>query len=280
VVAALYAAGRRISWLVVPVCLVAPLANPYGWNLHRHVFAYLTDSELLARIGEFQSFDFHTAGSWQIMAALMIGMAGGAVALQQRRWERFGLALAISAMALRSARGLPLAALMLLPLANAALARAGLPFAKYAGKLREHDTRFRGPVFAITAGLAAFALLRYVPAGFPKDQFPVDAYPNIPLNARLFAPDKFGGYLIYRSNGNMRVFFDGRSDFYGRDFLKSYGRMVQLRPGWRAHWDSFGFTHALLPVDFPLVDALGQMGWREVYRDKVAVLMAKPGTNS
>jgi len=109
--------------------------------------------------------------------------------------------------------------------------------------------------------------------GFPRDQFPVDAYPHIPAEARLFAPDKFGGYLIYRSNGTRKVFFDGRSDFYGAGFLKEYGRMVQLRPGWRATWDSFHFTHALAPVDFPLVPALEQLGWHEVYRDGTAVLL-------
>jgi hypothetical protein len=92
--------------------------------------------------------------------------------------------------------------------------------------------------------------------------------------ARLFAPDKYGGYLIYRSNGRMKVFFDGRSDLYGAEFLKQYGRMVQLRPGWREYWDSFHFTHALAPVDAPLGPALEQIGWRELYRDKTAVLLA------
>jgi len=106
----------------------------------------------------------------------------------------------------------------------------------------------------------------------------VDAYPHILAQARLFAPDKYGGYLIYRSNGTRKVFFDGRSDLYGADFLKRYGRMVQLRPGWREYWDSFHFTHALLPGDFPLAGALEQAGWREVYKDKTATLLAADGT--
>ena len=50
---------------------------------------------------------------------------------------------------------------------------------------------------------------------------------------RLLAPDKFGGYLIYRFQGRMKVFFDGRSDLYGAEFLKQYARLVQVRPsGW------------------------------------------------
>jgi hypothetical protein len=256
IVAALYALGRLISWWVVPVCAIAPLANPYGWHLYAHVFRYLTDTELLSRIGEFQSFNFHTEGSWQIMAAVMLGIAGGAMALAQGRVERFGLAVVISAMALRSARGLPLVGLVLLPMGLASLAGAGRGtrwvcgsgpgagglaplawgrgfadrFATYTARLRAIDARFRGWALVPLVAVAAFLLLRFVPVGFPPDQFPVEAYRHIPAGARLFAPDKYGGYLIYRSSGTLKVFFDNRSDFYGADFLTRYGRMVQLRP--------------------------------------------------
>ena len=124
--------------------------------------------------------------------------------------------------------------------------------------------------------VAAFCLTPQ--AGFPPDQFPVAAYPHIPPGARLFAPDKFGGYLIYRSNGTLKVFFDGRSDLYGADFLKQYQRLVQVRPGWREYWDSFHFTHALVPADAPLLPALEQIGWRRAYQDKTAILLVFPGT--
>jgi hypothetical protein len=50
--------------------------------------------------------------------------------------------------------------------------------------------------------------------------------------------------------------------------------MVQVRPGWREYWDSFQFTHALMPGDYPLIPALEQIGWREVYRDDTATLLA------
>jgi hypothetical protein len=115
--------------------------------------------------------------------------------------------------------------------------------------------------------------------GFPPDQFPVAAAAQVerlPADARLFAPDKFGGYLIYRFSGRRKVFFDGRSDFYGAEFLKRYGRMAQVRPGWREIWDSFAFTHALLPVDYSLIPALQAAGWRELYRDRTAVLLVRP----
>jgi len=47
-IAVLYAAVGRVRWWAPVVCVVAPLANPYGWRLYEHLARYLTDSELLA----------------------------------------------------------------------------------------------------------------------------------------------------------------------------------------------------------------------------------------
>lgn len=268
--------------------LAAPLLNPYGYHLYVHVFRYLTDSELLSHIGEFQSFDFHAAGSVQIIATVILGISGGALALVQGRLHHFVLAMLISAMGLRSARALPLIALLLLPIANAGISRwlETLPraqgFLRYSFGLRTLDARLSGLAWAPVVLLVCFALLR-TPGirsgtGFSPDQFPVAAYSHIPEGARLFAPDKFGGYLIYRSQGARKVFFDGRSDLYGAGFLKQYARMTQVRPGWQQSWNSFGFTHALLPNDYSLVPALEQLGWRPVYDDSTAILLVRNGT--
>jgi hypothetical protein len=290
VIAAIYAVQHRGRWLwILAVTLIAPLANPYGWRLYQHVFRYLADSDLLGRIGEFQSFDFHAAGGGQIIATVILGIAGGTLALTQRRLDHFLLAMLISAMALRSARALPLAALLLLPVANGAiteaLRRAGIwkRALAYCDRLRILDARMNGLALAPLVIAAFFVLLKapgiVAATGFPPDQFPVAAYPHIPAGARLFAPDKFGGYLIYRSSGGLKVFFDGRSDLYGADFLKQYGRLVQVRPGWRQYFEEFHFTHALLPVDAPLRAALELIGWKPVYRDSTAILLVANGTS-
>jgi hypothetical protein len=284
VIALLFALEDRWYLKAAAVAAIAPLLNPYGPQLDVHVFRYLTDTELLSRIGEFQSFDFHSAGSAQIIATVILGVVGGTLALTQKRLHHFALAILITAMALRSARALPLSALLLLPIANAAITiraatvreRLVTAFLAYSARLRVLDSRFNGLALAPLILLAAFWLMPT--AGFPADQFPVAAYPHIPAGARLFAPDKFGGYLIYRSNGTLKVFFDGRSDLYGAEFLKQYSRLVQVRPGWQKYWESLHFTHALLPADSPLLPALEQIGWRPVYEDKTATLLAFGGT--
>ncbi len=273
--------SNPLRWSAMLLAAVlAPLLNPYGWRLYQHVYAYLTDSDLLSRIGEFQSFDFHAAGAGEIAAALILAIAGGTLALVAGRVPHFLLAMFFSALALRSARGLPLAALIALPIANAAITRfvTWKPFLAYADRLRAMDARWNGGALVPVIVLAAFAPLRFVPAGWAPDQFPVAAYAHLAPGGRLFAPDKYGGYLIYRSGGTRQVFFDGRSDFYGAEFLKRYGRLVQVRPGWREYWNSFHFSQALLPNDAPLLAALEQAGWRPVYHDGTVTVLDPGGT--
>lgn len=270
------------------------LVNPAGWKLHEHVLQYLGNSELLSRIGEFQTFNFHAPGSWQILACLLAAGLGTALAPAARRPEHFLVGTLLIVFAIRSARGLPIVALAVIPLANASItcalrsARGLAPrlkgeverFLNYSNALLQIDRSVSGaalvPVFL---GMAVLTAGR-VRSGFPADQFPVaasEAVAALPQDARILAPDKFGGYLIYRFHGSRKVFFDGRSDFYGAAFMKDYIRLIEGRPGWREQVRQFGFTHALLPNNYTLLDGLQQSGWRPSYTDATATLLAAPG---
>ncbi len=277
--------------------LLGSLANPYGWNLHIHLVAYLRNRELLARVGEFQSFNFHVEGAAQILAVVGLACLGAVLALSQKKLGPFLLSVMLIAVALRSARGLPLVALLLLPLANGAItealrrARDLRPAIRrlvdgwwgYTTNLRAIDKRLHGAASAVVVMVLLLGLVR-LPAvadrvGFPPDEFPVkaaSAVEALPADARILAPDKYGGYLIYRFAGQRKVFFDGRSDFYGVDYMKSYIRLVEVRPGWREQVAGRGFTHALLPVNYSLAGVLRDAGWRSLYQDAVTVLLEAP----
>jgi len=281
------AANTRALGALAAVSLASTLVNPYGWHVHGHVARYLLDSELLDRVGEFQSFNFHVTGAWQIVLLMMIVALGGSLALLQGKFAHALLIAIFWALALRSARGLPIAALVALPFACGAISSAlrdssrtsVLGWVRYSDRLRKIDERFSGffaatPVVLALAVLAAFGAVGT--AGFPSDQFPVAAgeqVAKLPAEARILAPDKFGGYLIYRFAGQRKVFFDGRSDFYGSEFMKRYIRLVEVRPGWQAELDSWQFTHALLPNQYSLVPALQQIGWKTIYQDSIATLL-------
>lgn len=290
---------QKSLWLLAlsAAAAIGSLANPYGWRLHMHIARYLTNRELLARVGEFQSFNFHVAGAGQIVAMFVICATGIAAMFQRRRIDHALLGLLLLVGALRSARTLPLLALLAMPLANGAFTEAfrkgeGLAphlnawrerFFNYSAGLRRLDRGLAGWVW-VPVGLVLALLLARSPwlatrAGFPPDEFPVSAaaaVEGLPGTARILAPDKFGGYLIYRFAGQRKVFMDGRSDFYGVNFMKSYILLMEARPGWRKLAGEYRFTHALLPVNSSLLDALEHEGWRRLYADRTAVLLERP----
>lgn len=275
------------------VALAATFVNPYGPALHAHVLSYLSDGALLDRVGEFQSFNFHLAGSTQILLALGVAAIGAVCSLQRKDVAGFLLTAVLLAMALRSARALPLVALLALPIANGAITEALQTARNVTGAMREKlnaalsyssrlailDSRASGLVWTPVVLLLAMLALRVPAAGFPAHEFPVAAsyaVAALPPNARILASDKFGGYLIYRFAGERKVFFDGRSDLYGAKFLEEYGNMTQLRPGWRDTLNQYHFDAALLPPNAPLIEALQSNGWNRIYSDSVATLLSAP----
>ena len=291
------AARARMFAAAAAALALGSLLNPWGWQLHAHILRYLTDAELIGRIGEFQSFNFHAEGSSMIVAALAFGAAGAVLALCEGRLHWFLVSVLLLIAGVRSARGLPIIALAVLPLANAAVTRALArewplrhaarrrldSFLQYGRNLRSLDARFSGVVWvpavvAVTFAVAQAPSVRAY-AGFPPEEFPVRAAEHVaklPADARILAPDKFGGYLIYRFNGERKVWFDGRSDFYGSAYMKDYLRLIEVRPGWREQLERAAFTHALVPNRYSLVPALEALGWRTMHRDEVATLLAKP----
>jgi len=150
----------------------------------------------------------------------------------------------------------------------------------YSARLRRIDLQLGGWAFSAVI-VAASLLLLQTPAyskriGFPPATFPVaasQAVEKLPIGARILTSDSYGGYLIYRFAGARKVYFDGRSDFYGADFLKQYIVLIEARPGWPAIVSSYRFTHALLPNASALNAALQQAGWNTLYRDDVATLL-------
>ena len=174
---------RKARWFggVALVCAAASLANPYGWQLHRHLLGYLTDYDLMARIGEFQSFNFHAEGAFQIALTLALAMLGGVLALGQKQLPHALLSGVLIFAALRSARGLPVVALALLPVANGAITRAIAQASNlrpalrraidetlaYSNRLRAIDAQCNGWALAAVTICLLFALLRT--PGWPRE---------------------------------------------------------------------------------------------------------------
>src|SRR5437588_11572025 len=112
-------------------------------------------------------------------------------------------------------------------------------------------------------------------AAFDAQRFPVQAIPVIQAGnyRRIFTFDQWGDYLIYRLYPSTQVFIDGRSDFYGADFVIQCEHLINARYDWEAELQRFGVDTVLLRPNAPLSEALKESrNWKVVFDNGSAIL--------
>ncbi len=283
--------SRRYS-LVTAASALATLANPYGWKLHQHILSYLGSSWILDHVQEFQSPRIRSE-SMVVFAVLLLAGAAAA-ALEMARGRRFEplLVWCLGFAALRSARHVPLYALAAAPLVasecaalwrRAAAARSSSSPLRILWELGQEFGRTRGvgvcgPVAAaalLAAGLSAARIVDFPRAGFPLAALENNGAILAPPGAmpRILTSDQWADYLLFRLYPRQRVFFDGRSDFYGPKLGDDYQVLEYGGVGWRETLAQYGFELALLPRDWPLERLLAaDADWQRVYDDGQATL--------
>jgi hypothetical protein len=292
--------------LTAAACVVASLLNPYGYRLQVHVAQYLGSSFYFKRISEFQSVDFHSFTAAYVETLLVLAIAAAAWHLGKGRLIHALLLLSWSHFALFSVRNIPIFAVVSAPGIGLAIrdwwqfANSGWPVdwrRKLLACLVELETglqaiatngRRRHWHLAPWITILVLALLLSRPghvkalhADFDANAFPTDAAtflfrnePALPL--RLYASWQWGGYLIYRLWPSIRVFDDGRTDFYGPRFVEQGLRTWEAGPDWAEILAQYRVNAALLPVDSPLATVLGESAeWKLMYSDRVALMFVK-----
>jgi hypothetical protein len=120
---------------------------------------------------------------------------------------------------------------------------------------------------------------RLMASHFDAKHFPVQASAVIiqrDLHDPIFAPDVWGGYLIYRLYPQTRVFVDDRHDLYGADFLKDYLRAIRLTPDWNKFLDEKRVNWVLVATESALANMLEETSeWNVAYRDGTAMLFSR-----
>jgi hypothetical protein len=278
-----WARVRRYGVLAA-LCAAASLANPYGWKLHQHVAQYLGSRWIVENVQEFQSPNIRSEG--MVVFALML-LAAVAMASRAGRFEAV-LVLIWGFASMRSARHIPLFAIAAAPVVASGCAawwqRTAAPALRTWWELGQ-DLAGSARVTLWLPVSAATVLLAAPAAGFPESRFPVDAVQrNVARLAppgempRILTSDQWADYLIFRLYPRQRVFYDGRSDFFGPALGSDYRTLMAADRSWRELVERYQFQLALLPHDWPLSTALErEAGWRRVYEDRVGVLLARDG---
>jgi hypothetical protein len=94
------------------------------------------------------------------------------------------------------------------------------------------------------------------------------------IAGQLFNSYNWGGYLIYTLPGQ-KVFIDGRTDLFGDEILGEWLKVVQAGDGWEKILQQRGVSRILIEPDRPLAKILPFTGWKEIYRDSIAVIFEK-----
>ncbi len=306
-------AGKRARDLALIGMLstLATFVNPYGWRLHVHIYRYLSNRFLMDHIDEFQSPNFHLVAQKCFAVVLMLTLVALVVTRRDDRGSRMHLEHGLLVLfavysGLYASRNIPVSALLLILvtgpwLSNAfqALAetfarrRTGSgsqdpAFLRFLQRMQTIESSLRGHLWPLAAivltcwiascgGKLGPKLL--IDAHFDSQRFPAGAVSYLQeqrVQESVFAPDYWGGYLIYRLYPQAKVVVDDRHDFYGEDFLKSYLKMMHVEPGWATFLREHGVDCVVVPKDSALATILAETGgWKAMYEDDVAVTFVR-----
>ena len=123
--------------------------------------------------------------------------------------------------------------------------------------------------------------MKFLRSEFDHTRFPVDAATFLAEKEsgspiQLYLSWQWGGYLIYRLWPSLRVFDDGRTDFYGPPFVEEGLRAWDACPDWSDVFERYRVNGALLPVGSAMATVLRERrDWKPVYQDRIAVLFEK-----
>lgn len=297
-----------VSWLrelgvVSALSVVASLVNPYGYNLHLHVYRYLSDRWLMNHIDEFLAPNFHGVPQQCFAVLLLITIVTLAMARERIRLSHLFVLMLAASSGMYASRNLPVASILLAAVAGPLLSetifgRASGPdrspatfisrFQAFGARMGKLEISLRGHLWPIAAVIVGFMICanngrlfswQLMDAHFDAKRFPVKAAGIIEqrgIQDPIFTLDSWGGYLIYRLYPQTQVFVDDRHDLYGAAFLKEYVKTIRVEPGWETLLNDAHVNLVLLPKESPLENALrAAPQWKVSYEDGTAVLFQR-----
>jgi hypothetical protein len=262
---------------VLGASLLAMVINPSGLRIFIYPFQTLFDPAMQKYIQEWLSPDFHDL-MWLPLSLLILTLIGaGMVGGRRLSITKIILTMGFGFAALRSARHVPLFAMVVVPLLTEQLSS----FIKFNPKAQAPNRLMR---WANTIILAAIVFVMiFTVAQLPEKQdeaeaikFPKGAVEWITKNkpeGRLFNSYTWGGYLIWRLYPEYPVYIDGRADVYGEEMLTKFVETYTAKSGWEEKLKKEDVRIVLVEADSRLADALKQSSyWKISYKDSISIV--------
>ncbi len=283
---ALYKPARTLA-----LCTLACLLNPDGISSFLLPFTYaLNESSPYRQLGEWLS-PFARGGIQAPLYMWALGVvpvvALGYVLPSVRRqtkvpWEGLALTALTLMMSLTSRR--------FIPLFSIALAVMSVPLLAFIfKKIKAEKVGLALAFFAL--GWGAYRMQPYSLSVEPayhyltaEYTYPVDTLDFIEANeiqGKVFALYNWGGYIHWRTSGDLKVFIDGRANtVYDDNTYNQYVSVLRGEPGWQELIEASGAQYILWPnYRYRSADKLSVLlnsgRWQGVYQDSVSYLLAR-----
>jgi hypothetical protein len=273
---------RLVFWSLA-ACLAIGL-NPNGITIWRLPFYTASVS---MQIQEWASPDFHQFEFQPLLWMVFLLVITAVLAKPKVNWATLIKVLGFAYLTFVSARSIAVFAIIAAPVlaewANCAIENLRTDLAIHIDlnmgpMLSEKTNRILNSVLLFIIGVTALGRAYLV-------SMPVEVNKNIPVAAvqwlkenptsgNLFNSYNWGGYLTWALPQNP-VFIDGRADLYGTELLNEWWNVVDGTPQGLKVLDQWKVQTILLEPSWPVIKLLPSMGWREVYRDTMAVIFVK-----
>lgn len=280
----------RIAFVTGLICVAASALNPSGIKTFLYPLIYAFDTSSPYRnLGEWHS-PFKPSGIRSPLFFYAIWFPAVAVlyALPRVRkavgvpWEAIALTALTLAMALTSRRFIPLfamsLALLLAPVAGLLFQQIRSRWVEYAfSALVLLLALFRLSAFPLQSGPA----FHYLTAEYSYPDDMVSFMQANGFSGKVYALYNWGGYLHWRTDGELKVFIDGRADtVYDGDTYYHYVDVLSGKPGWPEAIEDTGAEFVLWPHGRgdgrrKLKELVATGRWRALYQDSVSWIAAR-----
>lgn len=263
----------RPGWICIIfiACLLAPLANPYGWRIYKIAYDLAAQPGVMNKVGELAALQFRSFNDWCVLALVLAAVAVLARARRILFFEGALLAFAV-AVSFRSQRDLWVAVIV----ASAILAAE----VKGDEKNRLRVRAWAVPFVAIAAGLTIWLGCRLMHVDNARlstklaEALPVRAVEVVKekgWSGPLYNDYNWGGYLIWALR--MPVTIDGRAALYGDEQIDRSDKTWSGQPDWAADPNLQKAGLVIGPVKASLTQLLRMDPRFELaYEDKLAAV--------
>jgi len=272
---------------VLVLCIMAVLFNPNGATMYIYPFETLTSPTMQAYIQEWFSPDFHLSEFQPFAWLLLATLAAIAVSGKRTSFVQTILLIGFGYAALRSARHIPLYAIIAAPIIAEHVWHV-IKSHGWVNRLNTHRQMTRVATIVnwilltmmVLAGIARVAIVLSNQTATERARFPAAATDFIQaqkIKGGIYNTYAWGGYLIWRMYPQARVFIDGRADVYGDAFIENvYLKAYRGGVDWREPLDRYDVRVVLIEPNAPLAAQLAREApWKQVYGDQQAIVYVR-----